>query len=165
MTRLALAAPLAAVAALILGGCRTAAVRDTPAAEADWRRIAFAAPADGAPGYTMLMPPGLVRRPRDGPLIDYAGEDISIRFDYGPAYEQPSCVPSRCTIRRLILGGRQAHSFGVDIYNPGSAYTRRIWFLIHVAGGTRLGLDIACARGVACARAERMVRSIEFRER
>lgn len=155
-------APFAAVAAGLLGSCETATFREAASAKADWRRIAFASPDQAAPPYSIAIPPDLVRRPPDGPLTDYASENISVRFDYGPAYDQPSCVAPRCTIRRLTVDDRQAQAFGVDIYNAGSAYTHRMWILIQVNDGTALALDIACARGEACARAERMVRSIEF---
>ena len=138
---------------------------EEPEAEANWPRIAFAAPVNGAPGFTISIPPGLVRRPPEGPLIDFAGEDISIRIDYGPTYEQPTCRAPRCTIHHLKIDGREARMFGVDIYNPGSPYTRRTWFLVNVTGRTSLALDVACARGAACARAERIVRTIEFQSR
>lgn len=153
-------APLAAIAAALLGGCGAATWRVAAAPEAKWRRVTFA--GSGAPLYSIFIPPDLVRRPREGALTDYASEDISIRFDYGPVYEQPACVAPRCTIHSLIVDGRQGRAFGVDIYNEGSAYTRRRWFLIPAADGASLAIDIACAKGEACERAERTVRSIRF---
>jgi hypothetical protein len=65
-------------------------------------------------------------------------------------------------IRDLTIDGQQARTCGGDIYNPGSPYNRRMWFLMEPTDRVKLAVDIVCAANAGCARAARILRTPTF---
>jgi hypothetical protein len=156
----------ALVALMLLAACRTSAPQDR--SQPYWPRHILATGADGAPGYSIAMPPDVARRHVEGidsEVAEFARPGLRIAFDYGwyGGFAECGGRPS-CRQWEETIGGRtwRLSSAPPDV-EVGGGWVRR-FLSAHVRLGERMSLAVnsACASESECERALAVVRTIEF---
>ncbi|TFI56799.1 hypothetical protein E2493_18380 [Sphingomonas parva] len=137
-----------------------------PAAAAP--RHILATPRDGGAGFSIAIPPGLVRqdvRGIDSEVSAFEGEGIALSFDYGWYSAILSCeaVKESCAERRETVGGRTAHVVEAQWpFDEGRGHRRYVGLLFELGGPVRLSASATCVDERACARALDVLRTIAF---
>jgi len=155
----------AAFAALLLvAGCHTPTQQDGPQG---WPRHVLATGTEGAPGYSVAMPPDLERRfvqGIDSQVAEFARPGLSISFDYGWYGGFAECDDRPlCRQWEERIGGR---TWRLSSTPPDILVGRplRRFLSAHVRLGERMSLAVgaACESDAHCERALGIVRTIEF---
>jgi hypothetical protein len=152
---------------LLAAGCRTAAVPSASHAAAGWPRHILSAGHDLAPGYSVAVPPDLVRnevRGIDSEVAQFEGGGLRLDFDYGWYGGFMSCErrPSCREWEETIDGRTWRISSAAPDISAGGPYRRLLSARVQVDERVKLAVGAACADEAACERALAVVRSVRI---
>jgi hypothetical protein len=158
-------APLLAL--VLLAACRTVSPSGE-GAQPGWTRYVLAGGTDGAPGYSVAVPPDLERQAVEGidsEVAEFRREGLTIGFDYGWYGGFAECRGrSACRQWEETIGGRtwRLSSAPPDVV-VGQGWVRR-FLSAHVRLSERMTLAVnaACGSDAECERALAIVRTVEF---